>query len=172
MGTFSLDAAYDFSETWKVHGYFSRGRQTVNSGHSTGYDADLKDTSNSFGVGLTGKPTTRLQVGADLTWLNDKLVYQQTLDALNTSATNTALIAAGGLPDVTYGLLRLKLYGAYALQKNAFVRMDYIYNRTTFNEWTYNFNGTPYLYSDNSTIGAQQKQSVSFIGASYVHKFE
>jgi len=45
------------------------------------------------------------------------------------------------LPDVTYRLLRLKLFGEYAVQKNSYVRADFIYERTSFNEWTYNFNG-------------------------------
>jgi len=50
--------------------------------------------------------------------------------------------------------------------------VDLIHNRTTFNEWTYNYAGTPYLYSDNTTINANQKQSVTFLGASYVYRFQ
>ena len=169
---FSLDASYAISDNWKANAYLSRGKQTRDSGHSTGYDAIVTDTADAFGFGITGKPSTRFQVGADLTWLDDNLKYKQTLDASNTSAVNTALINGGGLPDVKYGLLRFKLYGAYALQKSSYIRMDYIYNKSTFNEWTYNFNGTPYLYSDNTTITAKEKQVVNFIGASYVHRFE
>jgi hypothetical protein len=44
--------------------------------------------------------------------------------------------------------------------------------RSDFNEWTYNFNGTPYRCSDNTTINAKEKQSVDFLGASYVYKFQ
>jgi hypothetical protein len=40
----------------------------------------------------------------------------------------------------------------------------FIHERTSFNEWTYNFNGVPFYYSDFTTINAQQKQSVSFLG--------
>lgn len=172
MGTLSLDAAYDLSQAWKVHGYLSRGQQSINSGHSTGYDATVKDTSTSIGAGFSGKATERLQLGGDVTWLKDKLDYTQTLDELNTSATNRALINGGGLPDVTYDLLRLNLYGSYALQKNAYVRLDLIHNRSSFNEWTYSFGGTPYLFSDNTTINAKEKQSVTFVGVSYVYSFQ
>ena len=82
------------------------------------------------------------------------------------------LAASGGLPDVVYRLTRLNLYGEYDLQKNAYVRVDFIHHRTSFNEWTYSLNGIPFLYSDNTTISAQEKQSVSFIGASYIYKFK
>jgi len=47
-----------------------------------------------------------------------------------------------------------------------------IHNRTSFNEWTYSLNGTSYLYSDNTTINAKEKQSVTFVGASYVYQFQ
>jgi MtrB/PioB family decaheme-associated outer membrane protein len=172
MDNVSLDAAYNVSEAWRVHGYLSRGVQSRNAGHSTGYDADLNSTTSFAGMGFSGKPAARLQLGGELTWSKDKLVYTQTLDPSNTTAANTALISNGGLPDVTYNLLRLNLYGSYALQKNAYVRLDLIHNRTSFNEWTYNFNGLPYLFSDNTTINAQEKQSVTFVGASYIYSFQ
>jgi hypothetical protein len=105
-------------------------------------------------------------------WIEDKLEYLQTADPLASPANVALLASTGGLPDVTYKLLRLKLYGEYALQKNSAIRLDLIYNYSFFNEWTYNFNGTPYLYSDNTTLSAQEKQTVAFIGASYIYKFK
>ena len=172
MDNVALDAAYAVSDAWRLNAYVSRGTQTIDAGHSTGYDAIVKDTATSFGVGFSGTPTSRLRIGGDLTWLNDKLAYQQTLDPFGTSAANAAIIAAGGLPDVTYRLTRLNVFGEYALQKSAHVRLDFIHVRTLFNEWTYNFNGVPYLYSDNTTLNAKQNQSVSFLGASYVYRFQ
>ena len=172
MNNLSLDASYALSDDWKLNGYWSRGKSSRDSGHSTGYDAIVTDTATSFGAGIAGKPTGRLRVGADLVWVNDKLVYSQTADD-SSSAGNKALLAStGGLPDVTYRLLRLNLFGEYAVQKNAYVRLDLIHHRTSFNEWTYNFNGTPFLFSDNTIVTAQEKQSVSFIGASYIYKFK
>ena len=124
-----------------------------------------------MGAGITGKATGRLQVGADLMWIEDKLIYFQTADALASAANDLLLRNTGGLPDVTYKLLQLKMYGEYALQKNAYLRLDLIHYRSFFNEWTYNFNGIPYLYSDNTTLGAQERQIVTFVGASYIFKF-
>lgn len=171
MGNYAMDVGYAMSDEWKLNAYTSYGRQSRDSGHSTGYDAVVTDRAISLGAGITGKATGRLQVGADFLWIQDKLDYSQTADALASVANATLLANTGGLPDVTYKLLQLKLYGEYALQKNAFVRLDLIHYRSFFNEWTYGFNGTPYLYSDNTTLGAQQRQIVTFVGASYVFKF-
>jgi len=75
---------------------------------------------------------------------------------------------------VRYTLLRVNLFGEYTLDKASSVRLDYIHHRTFFNEWTYDGinNGFPFLYSDNTTITAQQRQSVDYIGARYVYKFQ
>ena len=124
-----------------------------------------------MGVPSGGRVSPRLQVGADFMWIEDTLEYFQLADPLASPANKALLDSTGGLPDVTYKLLRLKLYGEYALQKNSAVRLDLVYNYSFFNEWTYNFNGIPYLYSDNTTLGAQEKQTVTFIGASYIYKF-
>jgi MtrB/PioB family decaheme-associated outer membrane protein len=172
MGNYVLDVGYAMSDAWKLNAYASYGKQSRDSGHSTGYDAVVTDRAVSLGAGIAGKATGRLQVGADLLWIEDKLIYFQTADALASAANNTLLNNTGGLPDVTYKLLQLKMYGEYALQKNAYLRLDLIHYRSFFNEWTYNFRGTPYLYSDNTTLGAKERQIVTFIGASYVHKFK
>jgi len=171
MSNVALDMGYMISDAWKFNAYVSFGEQSRDSGHSTGYDAVVTDTAVSLGAGIVGKATPRLQVGADFMWIEDTLEYFQTADALASPANKALLDSTGGLPDVTYKLLRLKLYGEYALQKNSYVRLDLIYNYSFFNEWTYNFNGTPYLYSDNTTLSAQEKQTVTFIGASYIYKF-
>jgi MtrB/PioB family decaheme-associated outer membrane protein len=172
MRLYSVDVAYALSAAWKLTGYASRGRQTVHAGHSTGYDAALQDTNDSAGLGLIGRLAQRAQAGVDLTWLNDNLKYDQRQDPLASAANAAFLAASGGLPDVTYRLLRLRLFGEYGVQKNAFVRLNFIHQRTFFNEWTYNFNGTPFLFADNTTLSAQQNQSVNFVGLSYVYKFQ
>jgi len=172
MRMYSADATFKLSDDWNLSAYVSRGEQTVNAGHSTGYDATLRDTNDSLGLALTGKPSQRTQVGADLMYLNDVLKYQQVQDP-GASAANTAFLAQqGGLPDVTYRLLRLKLFGQYAVDKTSYVRLDFIHQRTQFNEWTYNFNGVPFVYSDGTTLNASQDQRVSFLGVSYVIRFK
>jgi MtrB/PioB family decaheme-associated outer membrane protein len=171
MGTASVDVAYTLSDAWKVHAFGSRGRQTVDAGHSTGYDAILKDTATSFGVGASGKPSGPFKVGGDVMWVYDRLRYHQAADPLASAANLAFLNSGGGLPDVTYRLLRFNLFGEYAVQKNTTLRLDLVHHRTFFNEWTYELSGIPYLYSDNTTLSAQERQKVTFIGASIVHKF-
>jgi len=172
MRMYSADASYNLSDAWRMTAYVSRGEQSVDAGHSTGYDALLKDTNNSLGIGLVGKPSARYQVGADLTYLNDILKYAQTQDPL-ASAANTAFLAgSGGLPDVTYRLVRLKIFSQYAMDKKSSIRVDLIHQRTLFNEWTYQSNGVPFAYSDNTTLNAKENQAVTFVGASYIYKFQ
>ena len=172
MRMISADMSYALSDDWRLTGFVSRGEQTVNAGHSTGYDATLRDNNDNIGLGLVGKVSPRLRVGSDLTYLNDVLKYQPTLDPLG-SATNALFLAEqGGLPDVTYRLLRLKMFGEFALDKTSFLRFDLIHQRTLFNEWTYNYNGTPFLYSDNTTLNSNQRQNVTFLGVSYTYRFK
>jgi len=172
MYNVTLDATYALSENWKVSAYLTNSRQSQFMGHAADYDGTVRDTSTTFGAGFSGKPVERLRIGGDLLSLHDVLSYQMSPDA-QISAANLALLnTTGGLPDVKFNQLRLKLYGAYEVDKSSTLRLDYVYNRTFFNEWTYNFNGTPFLYSDNTTLGAKPLQSVSFIGASYIYKFK
>ncbi len=172
MRMVAVDAAYALPGEWKLTGYLSRGEQTTNSGHSTGYDATLKDTADSFGVGLSGKVSARFRLGADLTYLNDVLQYKQVADPSATVNNVVYLNTVGGLPDVTYRLSRLKLFGEYALDRRSYLRIDLVHQNTKFNEWTYNYNGTPFFYTDNTTLNAKQDQSVTFVGASYIYRFQ
>jgi hypothetical protein len=115
---------------------------------------------------------SRFQMGADLTYLNDKLKYLQDYDPLASAQNKLFLTEQGGLPDVTYRLIRLALFGEYAVDKASYVRLDLIHHRTKFNEWTYNFNGVPFTYSDNTTLNAKEHQNVTFVGISYVYRFK
>ena len=171
MRMYSVDAAYALSDAWKLNGYLSRGEQTTNAGHSTGYDAALKDTADSFGLSLNGKLSARFRLGADLMYLDDVLMYKQSYDPLSSVNNQVFLNTVGGLPDVTYRVTRLKIFGEYALDRTSYVRVDLVHQNSKFNEWTYNYNGTPFFYSDNTTLNAKQDQSVTFVGASYVYRF-
>jgi MtrB/PioB family decaheme-associated outer membrane protein len=174
LNTVSFDASYDLSENWKFTAYWSQAAQRSTLGSSTGYDARLNDRNTGSGFGFSGTPLANLRVGGDYTWIHDRLQYLQAADSSNapSSVVVTYLNASGGLPDVKYQLSRLRLWGEYSFNKTSAVRADYIYNRTFFNEWTYNFNGTPWTYSDNTTLNAKQTQSVNYIGASYIYKFK
>lgn len=172
MRFYSADAAYALSDAWRLTAFLSRGEQSTTADHSSGYDAQLKDIADSVGLGLIGKPSGRFQVGADLQYLNDRLIYKQDYDPAASANNKIFLNTVGGLPDVTYRLIRLKLFGEYALDKASYLRFDLIHQRTLFDEWTYNYNNTPFFYGDNTTLSAKQNQSVTFAGASYIYRFK
>jgi MtrB/PioB family decaheme-associated outer membrane protein len=164
MSSYGIDAALSLSENWKLTGYVNQGNQILHVDHNVGYLAELKNINTSVGLGVVGRPSSKLEMGADLSYMDDTNRYQQ-------SMANGAAIVGGGLPDVTYSVTSLKLFGKYALQKNADIRVNLIQQIVEFNEWTWGYNGTPFSYSDNTTVSMQQSQSVTFLGASYIYKF-
>ena len=114
----------------------------------------------------------RFDVGADLLYINDRNIYAQTTDQLASAANVAFLAQSGGLPDVTFRDLRLKLFGKYALQKNSDIRIDLVHDRTRLNEWTWGFNDVPFLYSDNTTVSLNPNQNVTFVGVRYIYRWQ
>jgi MtrB/PioB family decaheme-associated outer membrane protein len=164
MSSYGVDAAYVLTDTWKLTGYVNQGIQTLHVNYNAGYLAELNTTTNNMDIGLVGKPSSKLEVGGDLSYLKDSNRYQQNM------ASGTPIIG-DGLPDVTYRVTSLKLYGKYALQKEATVRVDLMHQSVLFNEWTWGYNGKPFTYSDNTTVTMQPNQSVNYLGASYIYQF-
>jgi hypothetical protein len=164
MNSYGVDAAFVLNDAWKLTGYVNQGTQTLHVDHYAGYLAELKNVNNTMDIGLVGKPTSTLEVGGDWSYLNDSNRYQQSM------ATGTAIVG-GGLPDATYHVTSFKLYGKYALQKEATVRVDLVHQSVRFSEWTWGYNGIPFAYSDNTTVTMQQNQSINYLGASYIYQF-
>lgn len=164
MSSYGIDAALNMSENWKLTGYANEGVQTLHVDHNVGYLAELENVNTSLGIGVVGRPSSKLELGGELSYMDDSNRYKQSM------ATGAAIIG-GGLPDVTYRVTSLKLFGKYALQKNADIRVDLVHQSVEFNEWTWAYNGTSFAYSDNTTVSIQQTLSVNFLGASYIYKF-
>lgn len=178
---YSLDASFAVSEKWKINGYASQGNQNLKVNHSTGYMADLATRSDGFGFGVSGKVTSKLEVGAQLMYLNDTTKYGLSasptttgtlpnITAVAPSAANQAQVAIG-LPDVRYQTARISLYGTYAVDRKASVRVNLTHQRATLDEWSWGYNGVPFTYSDNTTVNMNQDQSVTFLGVAYIYKF-
>lgn len=161
---FSVDAAFTLSDMWKLTGYVSQGEQTnhVNmvNGAAPAYKAELENTNTALGIGVRGKPSGKLEVGGDLSYINDKNHYGQL------QVTTTAL------PDVTFRQTTFKLFGKYALEKDADVRVDFVHQHTSLNEWTWENGGQPFFFSDNTSVSMKQNQNVAFIGATYIYKLK
>ncbi|WP_322306608.1 MtrB/PioB family decaheme-associated outer membrane protein [Rhodoferax sp.] len=172
---YSLDASFVLSDKWKLNGYLSKGIQNQKINHSTGYKADLESRSDGVGFGVVGEISSKLEVGAQFTYLNDTTNYglgvmPSVAGVVPTTGTNV-LQAAIGLPDVSYKSTTLNLYGNYALRKNADIRVSLIHQRAELKEWSWVNNGTSFVYQDGTTVGMNPDQSVTFLGVSYIYKF-
>ena len=157
MRSFGVDAALMLSDDWKLTGYLNQSEQTLHVDHKSGYIAELEDTSTSAGIGVRGT-YKGFELGADLSYLDDSNRY-------GLASGNAE--SAGVLPDVTYRVTSLNLFGKYALRKNADLRVDLVHQRVKFDEWTW----ANFAYSDNTTVSMQPNQNVTFLGLRYVYKF-
>jgi MtrB/PioB family decaheme-associated outer membrane protein len=160
MTSYGIDAAYVMSESWKLTGYVNQSDQTLYVNHTSAYLAELDDVNTSVGLGVVGKPTPKLDIGGNLTYMDDSNRYNQSLNSVGDA-----------LPNVSYRVTSLKLFGKYAVKKDADVKVDLVHQNATLDEWTWRNNGTPFAYSDNSTVSMQPNQSVTFLGVSYVYKY-
>lgn len=162
---YSLDASYTFSEKWQATAWAShndnRMDQTsaVSASAAQIWAAALRNRGDAFGLGVQGKPNARLEFGADLSYSNITDEYRQ---QAVTGAARTSL------PDVSTKLTSLKLFGKYALQKNAGLRLDYIYDRFNTNDWTW----TTWTYTDGTTLTQNPTQTTNFLGISYYYKWQ
>ena len=169
---YSLDASYAVNESWNLTGYYSYTQQGINQGHSTGYILNFKDKNSTAGVGIRGQANPRLKLGGDIMYILDRNVYDTGLDS-GASASNIALLNSGQnyVPDAIFRDVRFKFYGTYALQKNADVKLEVVHDRTRLDEWTWGWNGVPWLYSDNTTVTLQPEQNVTFVSLVYTYRW-
>ncbi len=174
---YSLDTAYTFSEKLKGNAWMSRtdtkseqlslqvsaGAVTSTGAAiaaNTGWAAQLRNTGDSIGIGLDGKPSEKIDWGAKFSYQNDRSNQHMTL------ATGAGLTQ---LPDSYYKLTRLQLFGKYALQKNSGVRLDLVHERRSTDDWTWN----SFVYpQDGTTVRQDTNPKATFVGASYYHNFQ
>jgi MtrB/PioB family decaheme-associated outer membrane protein len=171
MNMFGIDWNYAVSEAWGVNGYLSQGTQTVQQSRFAGYVMSFRDTTTAFGLGVTGKPMEKLQVGGTLSYINDKNQYRQGLEANAPPESVALLTVTGGLPDVLFRQTNLLLFGRYEIDKQSAVRVNLVYQYSKVNDWAWGYNGTPYAYSDATTLYQQPTQSVGMVSVVYVYKF-
>lgn len=160
----NVDASYKLNDKWALTGYASSGRQTLGMRQQIGYIADLSNVSTAVGFGATGKISSKLEVGGNLSFTEDSSRYQIRM------STGAAL--SNALPDETYRGTVLKLYGRYVLDKASDVQIDLIHQHLEYDQWAWTNGGVPFAYADNSTVTMQPAQSVTFIGVRYIYKFK
>jgi MtrB/PioB family decaheme-associated outer membrane protein len=162
----SLDATYALSEDWQVSAWVSRDEtrldQAVQKVTEPIFDwaARLRHRGDAVGVGLRGRPLSRLALGADLQYAHDR--SEHAMEALTPGELDA-------LPDITYRLSSLTLFMDYTLRANSGVRLNYIYERTRTDDWTWNGSETmpQWVYTDGTTVVQNPDEKVHFIGVSY-----
>jgi len=169
LNQFSVDWSYAVSFRLQLNGYASTGNQSFNQARQAGYVMAFDNRNSSFGVGFAAKPTGQLELGGGLSYVDDISKYAQTLNTSADAYAIASLAASGGLPDIKFRQTALKLFGKYALDKKSAVRVDFVHQKSTYNDWAWGHNGVPYTYSDGTTLSQKTDQSVSFIGVTYVY---
>ena len=173
---YALDAAYVFSDKWQVNAWYNRNETRADQASCAGttggacianvtapvYTANLSNVSDSFGIGMRGKPNGRFEIGADLSYTDIADTYAQ--QAVNPGSSTVPM----ALPEITTRLTRLNLFAKYALAKNSGLRLNYIYDRYSTNDWTW----TDWVFVDGTRLTRDPNQKVHFIGMSYYHRWQ
>ena len=146
---------------------------TPAQGFNTTWDADLRYTTSALGLGLRGKPTGSLTVGADISGSNDKVSHNLS------KLAGTGTLAVNSLPVYFYRQTVAKLFADHALQPKASIRVDLTLDRRSTNDWTwtnYTYNGAPAVAlaartSDGTTVSNKPVERVAVLGFSYHLRF-
>lgn len=161
---FAVDGSYRLNDAWQLTAWLARDEasstQTAcEAASATGvcpdtaadpvWRAKLSQSTSALGAGVRGRPMTRLEIGADLQYAEDTAKYEQ------------GPLPAGidPLPDAVYKHTTLKLYAKQDLDKRLSLRVQYIYDRFTTDDWTW----TTWTYGDGTTVLANPNQKVQFI---------
>jgi MtrB/PioB family decaheme-associated outer membrane protein len=171
MDQVNLDVSYAVNDNWNVNGFVSFGRQQLDQARPNAAYMAFDDKSTTLGAGFTGHVSGKIDVGGNFAWMDDRSVYAQTLVPTADLGSAALLGATGGLPDVVFRQLTLKLFGKYAIDKSSMLRLDLVHLRSRWNDWGWNYNGTPFVYSDGTTVNYKNSQAVTFIGVSYTRRW-
>ena len=172
MNNIGVDWTFAVNDKWNLNGYLSHGRQELNQSRPDAAILDFDNKATSLGLGFTGKPMAKLDVGGSLSFLQDRSVFAQALDTTAPLESAALLAATGGLPDIVFRQTTLKLFGKYTLDKQSAVRLEIGHQRSSWSDWAWNFNGTPFVYSDGTIINRKQVQKVSFLAVRYTYHWQ
>lgn len=191
---FSVDSTYAISDVWKLNAWYTKQNgetrqyaqgavcttgngsnctvNTFRTGTLVQWDANLKQDSDQFGLGLNGR-IARVDVGAQLLIYQD--VNKQEMSKMpattctNATCSTTGTVAAGMgvLPDTKYTQNTFKLFGMYPVSKATRVRLDYIYDMRKMDDYTW----SNWVYADGTRVYVKPEQTTQVIGLSLLHSF-
>ncbi len=152
---FSVDASYAISQDWQGHAWvtrdYSRAVNRLQTSAALPWQAALRQSGEAVGVGLRGRATEKLELGADFQYSRDRNSYGL-----------RAATDPDDLPKVKYSLASLKLSGKYALQRDLALRVDLIHDRWSTNDWLWR----GWEFADGTTVNQDRKQNTTFVGVS------
>lgn len=166
----NVDATYVVNDNWKLSAWATRSvtdldqatcrnRTTAALCDANSWTAGLSSRSDAIGAGMRGKIKSKLNVGADLTYMRDHNEYD--LAGVGNSAS------AADLPDITSYLTTLKLFANYPVGKESSVQLDYTLDHRTTDDWTW----TDWAYTDGTTLDQDPNETVHFLGVSFRYGF-
>jgi MtrB/PioB family decaheme-associated outer membrane protein len=163
--SFAIDANYVLNDAWQLLGWMSFDDNRMDQSTQTGangaqvpaqtWQANLRNKGQAVGLGVRGKPTGALEVGADVQYGRDSNAYN----------LNAVLPPAALLPEINTNRTTMRLHGQYTIQKNLSVRLDLVYDRFKTNDWTW----TNWVYSDGTTA-TNPNTSSTFLGISLIYR--
>lgn len=172
----TLDSTYLVSEDWRVNGYWTHSYNRWNVNKASLGD-DTRNTTDTFGLGINGKATSRLTVGMDILTTRDTTTFNNMPSTGNIAVTAATIAATGQsqpgnfLPNINYVTEKLNFYAKYAVDKKSGVQAVLSYQHFKTDDWQWGYNGVPFLYSDNTTVSQPTNQHLIFVAARYVYKF-
>lgn len=183
---YSLDATYTVTRNWQVTAWLSHdqtratevGQRAANGGAAPAEkDAELRDTGDAVGLGVRGRPTGSVRVGADWQWLRTVEKYDQSVALLGAGTLYpvSGTVTAQALPDIKNYVSRTKLFAEYALDANSEVRLDLIHERWKTDDWSWQFaDGTAFTYgatNDGTVVSTRPRQTSTYGGVRYLLRF-
>lgn len=163
---FSLDANLALNDNWKAKAWYSLESIRTNlTGPITGatdWIEDSRDQGESLGLGIDGKISEALTLGAKFDVTVSRGDFTQTPGSTSP------------LPAVVNRETKLHLFADYALQKNSSVRLDLISEQYRTDDWQWRFStGAPFSYATEGTrVLNNPDQSATFVGVRYTYKFQ
>ncbi|GAB3662869.1 MtrB/PioB family decaheme-associated outer membrane protein [Ramlibacter alkalitolerans] len=168
----TVDFNYAITDAWNVNGFVAHGNQTIDQGRPDQAFLAFRNGETNVGLGLTGKATSKLELGANLSYLQDRATFVQALDTTASAADAALLAASGGLPPITFRQHVLRLSGKYTVDKKSSVRAEFAHYRTRWDDWAWNFNGTPFVFADGTVGTRKLVQHVNVLRVVYTYSWK
>lgn len=138
---------------------------------------DQADKVNTLGFGAKYKASGKLDLNGDLVFIRARTPVTASgggsLISDGAAAPNYVSVAAASYPEITSNTVQLRLTGNYKLDKSQTVRIAYMYQRLSSNDWQTDAYTNPIAMQ--SFIGTGQtapNHTVNVIGASYLYNFK